>query len=68
MGLGTNTTKQNERVTDFKDYQIVTRSLLVFARFSAFNIFDQTGDLNPQPSVPEAELLPIQLFGMTFSD
>ena len=33
-------------------------------RFSTFNIFDQTGDSNQRPSVPEAEPVTTQIFGI----
>ena len=39
MGLGTSTTKQTERGTDFTDYPIVTWSLLIFSKVFHFQYF-----------------------------
>ena len=37
---------------------------VIIIKFSTFNIFSQTGDSNPRPSVPETEPLTTQLFDM----
>ena len=50
MRLGLNTTKQTEKGTDFTDYPIVTRSLLIFINlFPLLTFLTELGIQTPDP-------------------